>query len=70
MKESDLPTHIGGYQHISHGPIQDGDIWVVDGVPAYAVHESWFKQPAQDVAQFRLYRKVPVAKQGGQKFNE
>jgi len=70
MSEADLPTHIGGYQHISNGPIQDGDIWVVDGKPAYAVHESWFGQPAQDVAQYGLYRKMAVPKQGGEQYNK
>lgn len=65
MKESELPDHIGGYQHIVDCPMQDGDVWVVDGKPQFVVDEDWFGKPAPaKVSQFAVYRKIAPMRQG------
>lgn len=66
MSYEQLPKDIGGYQHVEHGPVKPGDIWVSRGNPASFVSAGSFKC-AEEANEYgarmdmRLYRKMPVA---------
>jgi hypothetical protein len=66
---SDLPTHIGGYQHLAPDVIiHDEDIFVLDGQPTgFVGNKGWQGSTVGEVefrTKQRIYRRIPVAKQG------
>ncbi len=70
MNEKDLPSTIAGYQSICNGNCWPGDIWVRDGSPNCFVDPDWYGKPVPKPYQgFSVYRKLAVAKQGGEKYN-
>lgn len=63
----ELPKDLAGYQHVVCGPIMEGDIWVVDGIPAAFISQNLYGVEASEPHLFgfaNIYRKMPVAKQG------
>ncbi len=65
--EKQLPTHIGGYQHIGYGNYQEGDIWVCDGKPWSFIDDEWIGKSILHgtFAGYSAYRKMDCPKQGG-----
>lgn len=64
-----LPTHIGGYQHLAPDVIvEEGDIWVQDGKPVAFVgvtlNYPMRVRRLEMLHEMNIYRKIPVAKQG------
>lgn len=71
MSAPQLPTHIGGYQHLAPDVIcQEGDIYVFHGRPASFV-ESFIGHTVEETEQcnpgHRVYRKMPCPRQGGER---
>jgi len=66
--EMTTPTSPAGWQNVTCGVVQEGD-WLIG--PLYSFHEGWFAQP-EDIGTpvenidsgTRVYRKMPVPKQG------
>jgi hypothetical protein len=62
-----LPTDIGGYQHLAPDVIcQEGDIYVSDGKPFGFVeaHIGDFVGNTEEVEGLNVYRRIPCPKQG------
>jgi|SRR6478736_5670906 len=62
---NELPKDIGGYQNISFGKCEEGDLWVLFGVPScFAMGEDEIGRDAEFLQAkhhpFNLYRKIPV----------
>jgi len=65
-----LPTHIGGYQHLEPDVIcQHGDIYVLDGKPDSFVTFSVGDPVADAEARngMNIYRRMPCQRQGGER---
>lgn len=65
---TELPTHIGGYQHLAPDVItKDGDILVFDGKPVgfLTTLVGLTVERAEELSQCRVYRKMACPKQGG-----
>lgn len=65
---NELPTHIGGYQHLVPEEItREGDILVRDGNPIAFLAAGIEVKLIETVTWvgYNVYRKIPVAKQGG-----
>ena len=67
MKTQELPSHIGGYQHLEPDVVvRPDDILVEDGRPVEYVGFAVGESLAGDMESFaccRVYRKMPVAHQ-------
>ncbi len=58
----ELPKDLGGYQHIEHGPVMDGDIWVSHGIPMGLIDKGLVGLDAPYVSNqsdSNIYRKIP-----------
>ncbi len=59
----ELPKTIGGYQHVCHGKLIDGDIWVHEGKPiGWVMPYSWVNAEAANSYRpgYSVYRKMAV----------
>ncbi len=68
MSTPELPSHIGGYQHLAPDtPMMEGDIYVFDGKPNQFIHASAFGKPVSEFEGlgYHIYRKIPCPQQGG-----
>lgn len=70
MSTPQLPTHIGGYQHLEPDVIcQEGDIYVANGSPdrAVASYIGFTVGEAENATGCRVYRLIPCPRQGGER---
>lgn len=67
--DENLPKTIAGYQHVEHGNVHYGDIWVKDGTPYCQVSSIVVGVEVSQAENYacgmgRIYRKIPVANPG------
>jgi hypothetical protein len=65
---TELPTHLGGYQCVENGVVEEGDIWVrggeIEGFVSPIDIGCTVTTPTHSKHHSNLYRHMPVPKQG------